>query len=454
MNKRIFTTIFILVTINFLIAGSVFAVTRDQAIVSAASFSQMIWYCDQENVIGCDWNGCPAVGSDFVAGNWYTGVPYKWGGFNTAADHYPNLADGYHAGTAEYECVASCATGLDCSGFVSRCWGRGDNFKLSTSMIPYVCSSITQPELTFGDAINDAGHHVALFDHLASNGNPIVYEATPPLTGIFERPWSYFSGYSFFRYNKMTSDGKAVRLKSGLNLPDSPIIASSSLDDHNFEADFTIRNYGAGSVTIEQVTMAIQYGDGGDYIELESFYDLTLAAEGEFAYPQATCSIMTEGNYVAVAQYKIDGVWYDIPPYEPGTTGRQFFQVFSDSPVDLLDFQLVQSSDFNTLVWSTSTEQDNAGWNLYRAQGGSSGEYTQINSSLILPNQYEYEFVDQEINNDSEYCYKLEAISLFDAVQTFGPECTLLNDDDDDDNDDDNFSGADDDDDDSGGCCG
>ena len=66
--------------------------------------------------------------------------------------------------------------------------------------------------------------------------------------------------------------------------------------------------------------------------------------------------------------------------------------------VSLIDFNAVPANRIVTLVWSTASEIDNAGFNIYRAES-EDGEYIKINESLIpaqgSPTQgASYEFVD------------------------------------------------------------
>jgi|GEM_PF-3557106 len=67
---------------------------------------------------------------DFVPTFTYGGVPYKWGGFDTPDFVSQNLNNGYGAGSYSIHApswpYATWATGIDCSGFVSRRWGLAE----------------------------------------------------------------------------------------------------------------------------------------------------------------------------------------------------------------------------------------------------------------------------------------------------------------------------------------
>lgn len=65
--------------------------------------------------------------------------------------------------------VSAYAVGVDCSGFVSRCWGTSS--KYGTSTIPNISTALSSlNDLRRGDCLNYAGHHV----RLAAEDNPTV----------------------------------------------------------------------------------------------------------------------------------------------------------------------------------------------------------------------------------------------------------------------------------------
>ena len=77
------------------------------------------------------------------------------------------------------------------------------------------------------------------------------------------------------------------------------------------------------------------------------------------------------------------------------------------------------------LQWTTESETDNAGFNLYRSES-EDGEYIKINDSLI-PAQgsstqgASYEFIDNDVKNRKTYYYKLEDIDLNGTSTMHGP---------------------------------
>ncbi|MCF7734004.1 MAG: hypothetical protein K9N23_20130 [Akkermansiaceae bacterium] len=125
---------------------------------------------------------CPRKGW-WVPGEVNTGVPYKWGGFDSPDSFDVAVANGLAAGDvsspakrrADNAAVSKQAAGVDCSGFVSRC------LKLpsvhDTAQLPTVCTGLADAgDLRPGDLLNIPRRHVLL---CAGWSNP-------------ERSWIYY----------------------------------------------------------------------------------------------------------------------------------------------------------------------------------------------------------------------------------------------------------------------
>ncbi len=108
------------------------------------------------------------------AGYWQPGVPavgipYQWGGFSTPDDFDLGIAKGLAAGDVFTEekrrlldaGVSRRAVGVDCSGFISRCWGLRAHY--STRDLPQISRPIGWHELLPGDILNRTNDHVLLF---------------------------------------------------------------------------------------------------------------------------------------------------------------------------------------------------------------------------------------------------------------------------------------------------
>lgn len=176
-------------------------VTRAEALTIAESFVSHSWQASASHVrhgkdsAGVeihtpDRDGGHAQPADaaWVVATGNTGVPYKWGGFDTPARFDAGLKKGKAAGdlyTADKRrlggaAVSGDAVGIDCSGFVSRCWKLTK--KHSTSMLAGISRRLASPaELRPGDVMNTANGHVLLFVKWldAEKSRALFYEAAP-----------------------------------------------------------------------------------------------------------------------------------------------------------------------------------------------------------------------------------------------------------------------------------
>jgi len=153
--------------------------TRAQVLAIAASYADYAWQPTTRNVLhGADRDGIDVQTPDASTGNpdlWAAGepskgVPYKWGGF----DNLESFDRGIRAGKAAGDiftpdkrrlmgkAVSSQAVGLDCSGFISRCWRLEK--KYSTDSLPGLCTRLSSlSELRPGDILHRPGGHVSMF---------------------------------------------------------------------------------------------------------------------------------------------------------------------------------------------------------------------------------------------------------------------------------------------------
>jgi hypothetical protein len=158
-------------------------VTRSECLAIAESYRTHRWRPTQANALhGFDPEGIRVDTPDIGYGGagafpgWWipdqvnVGVPYQWGGFASPASFDDDIAAGKAAGdvyTAEKRRlllagVSRYATGIDCSGFISRCW------KLETPCSTRELEAICEPlaswnDLRPGDVLNTFNSHVLLF---------------------------------------------------------------------------------------------------------------------------------------------------------------------------------------------------------------------------------------------------------------------------------------------------
>lgn len=158
-------------------------------------------------------------------GSLNTGVPYKWGGFSSLADFDEAVAAGMPAGqlTDGVNLDASkYAVGVDCSGFVARCWNLP--FKQSTRSLARLCYALSSyDELAPGDLINKFDAHAMVFVDFedAERSRVRVIEATFPNVKESVYPVATLEGSGFapFRYKPLDERWVDVeRAPSGVTL--------------------------------------------------------------------------------------------------------------------------------------------------------------------------------------------------------------------------------------------
>jgi hypothetical protein len=93
--------------------------------------------------------------------------------------------------------------------------------------------------------------------------------------------------------------------------------------------------------------------------------------------------------------------------------------------ITLDEFKAIPGNRKVTILWTTASEIDNAGFNIYRSTE-EDGTYTKINAELIPAKgspstSSAYQFIDQPLKNRKTYWYKLEDINLKGEVTMHGP---------------------------------
>lgn len=203
-------------------------VSRTEALAIARTYLVHEWLPSAANVRhGDDSNGIrvdtPDIG--FKPGNgirpgWWlpgkpnSGVPYQWGGFDTPGEFDTKVASGFAAGDvytpekrAGLESVVSTeACGIDCSGFISRCWRLPRTY--STRELPSLCVPLADISLMEpGDILNKTNEHVLLFAGWAdaAKSRYFAYETgSPPTWKVLYHPipvaYTAELGYLPFRY--------------------------------------------------------------------------------------------------------------------------------------------------------------------------------------------------------------------------------------------------------------
>ena len=157
-------------------------VIAHDALTVAQNYVQLYWECAQENItngIVYDDQGYPIRTPDWVSVGEDQHVPYKWGGFESIEMYLYGIDILKYAGDNYTKkcCGSDAAVGVDCSGFVSRCWNLPKHY--STSMMD---DALTQPYMNWSDlepadAVHKVGH-VRLMVKQNGNGSLTVAEAS------------------------------------------------------------------------------------------------------------------------------------------------------------------------------------------------------------------------------------------------------------------------------------
>jgi hypothetical protein len=205
-------------------------VTRKETLATAARYLTFTWTPTEKNILhGKDADGIrvdtpdtsyqPKTGSPgwWQPGVKNTGMPYKWGGFDTPESFNAGLRAGRAAGdtyTAEKRRLLDSATsksavGIDCSGFISRCWNLPRAY--STRSITAFCEAVPDlRDVRPGDIFNKNNAHVLLFAGWAKpdRSRLLAYETgAPPVMKVLLNDmgtdWLLAQGYTAWRYRGM-----------------------------------------------------------------------------------------------------------------------------------------------------------------------------------------------------------------------------------------------------------
>ncbi len=167
------------------IPGPAASVTRAEATAIARAYTTLAWRGKARHARhGLDPDGqrvdTPDAGAAREQGKtfwWRTrglnrSMPYKWGGFDTPRSFAQRLRDDPVAYAGDYaspakiaggdDAVSRYAAGIDCSGFVSRCWRLARPY--STRELAALCHELPgEHALRPGDIMLCPGNHVVMF---------------------------------------------------------------------------------------------------------------------------------------------------------------------------------------------------------------------------------------------------------------------------------------------------
>jgi hypothetical protein len=177
--------------------------TRAAIVARAETLANHTWVCRVPNLrASCSRRYL----SDWKADEHVTGIPYRWGGTDGPAEFDRKLGQGQAAGAHSRYGVLGCAAGIDCSGFVSYCWGLSSTgHAYSTSNLRVIAGKPKYnwfTDMKPGDALNKPGSHVVLFTGYNRDGTINVCEASGSKARVVchRTTWSRFKGYIPLQY--------------------------------------------------------------------------------------------------------------------------------------------------------------------------------------------------------------------------------------------------------------
>lgn len=168
---------------------------------------------------------------------------------------------------------------------------------------------------------------------------------------------------------------------------------------HSF-VQFDLANFANSYTPTSDVRVTIWDGSNLDGAG-ETIYNVTLDLDPSTGY-------MGWNDWLGVGGYPLD-VEPDIPP------------------VTLSNFSVaVFANEFVQISWTTESELNNLGWNIYRGLSDDPELVTQLNYELICgagstTEPTDYSFMDENVDNNTTYWYWLESVSVNGETQIYGP---------------------------------
>ena len=238
-------------------------------------------------------------------------------------------------------------------------------------------------------------------------------EYTYTYTGIIEFDISFVNG--LFKTGQ-TSATLTLTIKSASYVLSNNYIFLSDIKDEN-ENGIIEQN----DITVQGTIGTAEFGN-----QVLPGYTIT------FDVTQALAHDLFDANQSAFSGFVLKTSVYDGSPapiyvFHDHTSLESAPRLTITGPTLVTLSSLTASAKSGRVVlsWSTESETDNAGFNLFRSES-ENGNYTKINASLISGKGSStqgafYEFVDNNVQNRKTYYYKLEDIDLNGTSTMYGP---------------------------------
>ncbi len=274
--------------------GNIQTMSRQTALRLGESYALYKYNCKSNNLAAA---GVTGPDGDVVqTPSWLiTGenakIPYMWGGFSTLTQFTNGLQNGRYAGDINTAGVSGYAVGVDCSGFVSRCWQL--TYHSSTSDMPNITTKYsTWSDLKPGDGILKQGH-VRLFVDKAPNGAMRVVESSARDWAVSY--WTYLpsdlTAYvpCYYKGAESNYSFNVPKLLSALNLPEKKVKITWTCDTTNVKGyrlyrstDGSNWNMIGNESTLLTMNTTIAMSSNTEYYRVSSVLDDSLSNSESF----------------------------------------------------------------------------------------------------------------------------------------------------------------------------
>jgi hypothetical protein len=225
-------------------------VTPGAALSRADTYVQHSYTVTSANITNgriLDPNGAEVETPEWVRPGIVSPVVYQWGGFYTLAGFDAGLAIGRYAGDKATTGVSAYAVGVDCSGFVSRCWNLPYHFSTRMMDDEITVAYSSWDEIQPGDALHKPGH-VRLLVERNLDGSLLAVESAGYNWRVWYRNYTLSDLYDYtprYYINMVGTPGNFPRPEiSHVTGGDNPTISWRDLSGSDA---FGIRIYMSGS---------------------------------------------------------------------------------------------------------------------------------------------------------------------------------------------------------------
>jgi cell wall-associated NlpC family hydrolase len=246
------------------------SVTRNEALAIGDTYVKHVWTAAANNLT--DGRIKDPAGADIETPSWLvigqnTKIPYKWGGFWTLDGFDQGLLDGKYAGDIATSAVSSYCVGVDCSGFVSRCWKLSSHYSTRMMDDNITIAYDSWAKIKPGDAVHKVGH-VRMFVEFNTDGSLLTVESAG-------RDWRV--SYHSYTYSQLAT----YTPRYYINMEGSPKLIARPVLEH--------------VVTSDSVTIAWDISDPGSI----SGYHLYLTYDGvNWEYATADNTLQQNSNHI------------------------------------------------------------------------------------------------------------------------------------------------------------